>query len=180
YRLRSLRPDDRAFRYHRALRGYGRFCPGAHGAVRRRGPGGDHGRVHSARVFRCDGARDRLSLPANPALPRPDHRPGPRTCRHPLRARRAAAGKRRHQLAPPPLAPHAMAAAPSPQLPPAPEAVPAPGTALVTGGSTGIGLELARLLAADGWTVVLVARDPSRLAAAAAGLRDTYSASVLP
>ncbi len=42
--------------------------------------------------------------------------------------------------------------------------------AVVTGGSRGIGLEIARRLVRAGWTVVLVARDPERLAAAASDL----------
>ncbi|HVE78022.1 MAG TPA: SDR family oxidoreductase [Gemmatimonadaceae bacterium] len=44
------------------------------------------------------------------------------------------------------------------------------GTALVTGASGGIGLELARACAGDGWDVVLVARGESALRAAASEL----------
>ncbi len=43
--------------------------------------------------------------------------------------------------------------------------------AIVTGASSGIGYELARLLAHDGYRLLLVARDPARLEAAAASLR---------
>ena len=44
-------------------------------------------------------------------------------------------------------------------------------TAVITGGSSGIGLEIARLLARrGGWRLVLAARDPVRLARAADGL----------
>ncbi|MFA1541598.1 SDR family NAD(P)-dependent oxidoreductase [Actinomadura monticuli] len=41
-------------------------------------------------------------------------------------------------------------------------------TALITGGSRGLGRALARELAQDGWTLVIDARDPAALAAAAA------------
>ncbi|MET0839449.1 MAG: SDR family NAD(P)-dependent oxidoreductase, partial [Marmoricola sp.] len=44
-----------------------------------------------------------------------------------------------------------------------------PPTALVTGGSSGLGLALARYLDATGWIVVTDARDESRLRAALAG-----------
>jgi uncharacterized protein len=47
-------------------------------------------------------------------------------------------------------------------------------TAVITGGSSGIGLELARLLAArGGWQLVLAARDRERLEAAAGSLAAT-------
>jgi len=36
-------------------------------------------------------------------------------------------------------------------------------TAVITGASSGIGFELARLFARDGWSLILVARDPGRL-----------------
>ena len=49
-----------------------------------------------------------------------------------------------------------------------------PTTAIVTGASTGIGLELARLLAADGQHVSLTARDRARLEAVAAELRGRH------
>jgi uncharacterized protein len=52
------------------------------------------------------------------------------------------------------------------------------GTALVTGASSGIGLELARELAANGHSLVIVARDRGRLAAAAARLRSEYGVTV--
>ena len=48
--------------------------------------------------------------------------------------------------------------------------------AIVTGGSRGIGLAVARRLLADGITVSLVARDPQRLAAAAAELNESVNA----
>jgi len=47
-------------------------------------------------------------------------------------------------------------------------------TALITGGSGGIGLALAREFAKDGWSLVLVARDETKLAAAAKELGGTY------
>jgi NADP-dependent 3-hydroxy acid dehydrogenase YdfG len=46
-------------------------------------------------------------------------------------------------------------------------------TALVTGGSRGIGLETARLLAASGSRVILIARDENRLREAVRSLGDT-------
>jgi uncharacterized protein len=51
-------------------------------------------------------------------------------------------------------------------------------TALITGASSGIGLELARLCAADGFDLVLVARDRERLEHAAANLRAQHHVSV--
>jgi NAD(P)-dependent dehydrogenase (short-subunit alcohol dehydrogenase family) len=42
--------------------------------------------------------------------------------------------------------------------------------AIVTGGSSGIGLATARLLAAEGWSVAICGRDPARLDAAVAEL----------
>jgi short-subunit dehydrogenase len=44
-------------------------------------------------------------------------------------------------------------------------------TALITGGSAGIGLAVGRALVHDGWGVTIVARNESRLAAAASELR---------
>jgi NAD(P)-dependent dehydrogenase (short-subunit alcohol dehydrogenase family) len=49
----------------------------------------------------------------------------------------------------------------------------APRAALVTGGSSGIGLAIARALGEDGYMVTVSARRPEKLAAAAADLRDS-------
>ncbi|MEP6995143.1 MAG: SDR family oxidoreductase [Acidobacteriota bacterium] len=52
-------------------------------------------------------------------------------------------------------------------------------TALVTGASSGIGLELATLLAQDRHDLVLVARSRDRLAAIANGLKEEFGVSVV-
>lgn len=51
-------------------------------------------------------------------------------------------------------------------------------TALVTGGSSGIGLEFARIFARRGASLVLVARSESRLRESAAALEEEYGVSV--
>ena len=50
--------------------------------------------------------------------------------------------------------------------------------ALITGGSSGIGLELAKIMAGKGHTVVLVSRDKAALESAAAMLAKTYGVEV--
>jgi 3-dehydrosphinganine reductase len=52
----------------------------------------------------------------------------------------------------------------------------APGHAIISGGSSGIGLALAQRLAAAGWGLTLLARDEARLAAARDALLDRQAA----
>ena len=53
------------------------------------------------------------------------------------------------------------------------------GYALITGSSSGLGLEYAKQLAAEGYDLVLVARDKSRLAKAVADIKKDYSVDVI-
>jgi short-subunit dehydrogenase len=52
-------------------------------------------------------------------------------------------------------------------------------TVLITGGTSGIGLELAKLFAADGYRLVLVARNEQGLAEASTLLTEKFDASVI-
>ncbi|MFI9361887.1 SDR family NAD(P)-dependent oxidoreductase [Kitasatospora sp. NPDC053057] len=61
----------------------------------------------------------------------------------------------------------------------APHTVPAP-VALVTGASRGLGLALARALAAEGWQLVITARGAAELAEAEAGLAAVTKVVALP
>jgi short-subunit dehydrogenase len=54
------------------------------------------------------------------------------------------------------------------------------GTALITGASAGLGAEFAKLCAAGGYDVVLVARSASRLAETAASLTGSYGVQARP
>jgi hypothetical protein len=53
-------------------------------------------------------------------------------------------------------------------------------TALITGASNGIGYELSKLFAADGYNLVLVARSAQKLNEVAVEFRETYRVNVVP
>ncbi len=55
-----------------------------------------------------------------------------------------------------------------------------PKTALITGASSGIGHELSKLFAADGYNLVLVARSKQKLDVIAADFRATYKVDAMP
>ena len=55
-----------------------------------------------------------------------------------------------------------------------------PRVALVTGASRGIGYELSRLFAKDGYRPILVARDKEKLDEVAAELESTYACEAVP
>ncbi|WP_083976024.1 SDR family oxidoreductase [Kitasatospora azatica] len=59
-------------------------------------------------------------------------------------------------------------------------ASPSTPVAVITGASRGLGLELARALARDGWQLVITARDPGALAAAEAELSPYTKIAALP
>jgi len=52
--------------------------------------------------------------------------------------------------------------------------------ALITGGTEGIGYELAKLFAADGYNLVIVARDRNRLEQVADKLSNQYKTTIIP
>lgn len=52
-------------------------------------------------------------------------------------------------------------------------------TALITGASSGIGRELSKRLAADGYDLVLIARDEQKLNALATGMNETHGVKTL-
>ncbi|MEO7988933.1 MAG: SDR family oxidoreductase [Chryseolinea sp.] len=51
--------------------------------------------------------------------------------------------------------------------------------AFVTGGTSGIGYELAKLLAADGYKIILVARDETELITASTEIKENYGVEVI-
>lgn len=69
----------------------------------------------------------------------------------------------------------AAVASPEPAPAPAPESASAPPTAIVTGASGGIGHELARVLAGEGYRLWVVSRPSARAEAATERLRDASS-----